>query len=323
MGSSLPNQPQVAHNVFPYLIEYKDGSVQRLAGIQQTPPGFDPSTRVTSKDILLRPETSLSARIYRPEAACTSEKLPVVIYFHGGAFLIASPAEPLYHGFCNALVGSAKALLVSVDYRLAPEHPLPAAFDDAWAAIQWIAVHAGGDGPESWLNEVADCQRVFLSGDSAGATLAHHVASRVGLPTQVRIEGMALIHPYFWGANPVGSELSDPVRKAVVDKWWEYVCPSDKGCDDPLINPFSDGAPCLDWVECKRMLVMVAEKDILRDRGRLYYDEIVKSKIKRDVEFYETIEQDHVFYLFNPNCQEAKELISKLASFINQPPKSQ
>jgi len=323
MASSHPTQPQVAHNVFPYLIEYKDGSIQRLAGTQQAPPGFDPSSQVTSKDVLLQPETGVCARIYRPEAVPTDEKLPIVIYFHGGAFLIATPAEPLYHGFCNAFSGSAKALLVSVDYRLAPEHPLPAAFDDAWAVVHWIAAHAGGGGPESCLNEGADFQRVFLSGDSAGATLAHHVASGVGLPTQVRIEGIALIHPYFWGTNPVGSELSDPGRKAMVDKWWEYVCPSDKGCDDPLINPFSDGAPSLDGVECERMLVMVAEKDILRDRGRMYYDAMVRSKIRLKAEFYETTGQDHVFHLFNPNCGEAKELVSKLASFINQPPQSE
>lgn len=313
MDSSFTTK-EVAHDIFPYLVQYKNGTVERIAGTRQVPPGFDRQNDVVSKDILLIPETGVSARLYRPTA---NEKLPLVIYFHGGAFLIASPAEPLYHNFCNALAGSARALVVSVGYRLAPEHPLPAAFDDTWAAIQLIAAHASGDGPELWLNKGVDFGRVFLTGDSAGATLIHHASFHVGLLGWVRIRGIALIHPYFWGKDPIGPEGADPVRKSMVDTWWEYVCPSDKGCDDPFINPFANGAPSLDMVYCDKMLVMVAEKDILSGRGRIYYDAMVKSKNNNMVELFETLGEDHVFHIFNPHCEKAKELMQKLASFIN------
>ncbi|KMT04486.1 hypothetical protein BVRB_8g181520 [Beta vulgaris subsp. vulgaris] len=315
----LPNistKSNVAHDVFPYLIEYKDGTIERLAGTNQAPPGFDPTTRVTSKDVILVSDTGLSARLYHPmTTTITNEKLPLVLYFHGGAFLIASPAEPLYHNFCNNLARSTKALVISLDYRLAPEYPLPIAFNDAWEAIQWMASHVTEDGPEDWLNQKVDYNKVFLLGDSAGATMAHHLASRVSrFSSQVKIHGIGLIHPYFWGSNPIGLERADPVRKELVDKWWLYVCPSNKGCDDPIINPFVDKVPSLDQFVCERMLVLVAEKDILRERGRLYYNAMLKHK---KVEYFESLGEDHVFHIFNPHSEKAKVLMSKLASFIN------
>lgn len=316
--TSSKSKPEIAHDVFPYLVEYKDGTIERLAGTNHVPPGYDPTTKVTSKDVILVPETSLSARFYRPLAASFSEnnKLPIVLYFHGGAFLIASPAEPVYHTFCNLLAESANALVVSIDYRRAPEYPLPTAFGDAWAAIHWMAVHVNGGGPEDWLNQGVDFNKVFLVGDSAGATIAHHLAPRmVSLSSQVKVHGIILIHPYFWGSKPIGLERADPVRKELVDKWWEYVCPSNKGCDDPLINPFVDGAPSFDQVMCERVLVLVAEKDILRDRGRLYYDAMLKH---RTVEYFETLGEDHVFHIFSPHSENAKALLSKLSYFINQ-----
>ncbi|XP_021726203.1 probable carboxylesterase 2 [Chenopodium quinoa] len=301
--SSVSTKREVAHDVFPYLVEYKDGTIERLAGTNHVPPGFDPTTRVTSKDVVLVPNTCLSARLYRPTDVTTCEKLPIVLYFHGGAFLIASPAEPVYHNFCNLLSGSANALVVSLDYRLAPENPLPTAFDDAWAAIKWVAAHANESGPEDWLNQGVDFNKFFLAGDSAGATMAHHLAARmVEIIDQFKIYGIILIHRYFWSSKRIGLEQADPVRKELVDKWWEYVCPSDKGCDDPLINPFVEGTLSLDQITCEKMLVLVAEKDILRDRGRLYYEAMSKHK---KVEYFETLGEDHVFYIFNPHVGKA------------------
>lgn len=319
MDSPSSKPAEIAHDISPYLIEYSDGTIERQ-GTERAPPGFDPETGVTSKDIIIIPETGVSARIYRPKTT-TSQKLPLVLYLHGGAFIIASPAFPFYHNFCNTLVGSTGSVLVSVDYRRAPEHPLPAALEDAWAAIQWVAAHASGGGPEPWLTDgTVDYNRVFLAGDSAGATLAHHTACRLSvldLDKRVGFEGVALIHPYFWGKDPVGPEGSDP-RREMVDRWWLYVCPSDRGCDDPLINPFADGAPGFDRVACDKMLVMVAGNDVLRERGRLYCDAMSKRRENGKVEFYETEGKDHVFHIFDPSCDEAVELRRKLASFINQ-----
>ncbi|OIT08442.1 putative carboxylesterase 2 [Nicotiana attenuata] len=82
----------------------------------------------------------------------------------------------------------------------------------------------------------------------------------------MKFSGMFMISPYFWGEKPIGIEVQDP-KKAMVDKWWEFVCPSNKGNNDPLINTFVDEAPKLEEMDCDRILVCVAEMDILRDRG--------------------------------------------------------
>lgn len=104
----------------------------------------------------------------------------------------------------------------------------------------------------------------------------------------------------------------------MVDNWWMFVCPSDKGCDDKLINPFTDGAPSVAGLACDKVLVIVAEKDILRDRGRLYYERLVKSDWPGKAEIVEVEGEDHVFHIFDPSSQKAKSLIKRLACFINE-----
>ncbi|KAI8549879.1 hypothetical protein RHMOL_Rhmol06G0059400 [Rhododendron molle] len=313
-------KPEVSQEVLPYLIEYKDGTVERLVGTQVTPPGSDPQTGVVSKDVLIVPETGVSVRLYRPIDTPKDKKLPLVVYFHGGAFCIATVGEPLYHNSLNILVANSNVVAVSVDFRNSPEFPLPAAYDDSWAALEWVASHAAGGGPEVWLNENVDFDKVYLAGDSAGANISHHMAIRAGSTriNGLKFRGILMIQPYFWGEKPIGSEVTDTVRKGMVDIWWRYVCPSDKGCDDPLINPFADGSPCLSGLACDRVIVCVAEKDILRDRGVLYYDALVKSGWGGKVEFDEVEGEDHVFHLFNPTCEKAVNMIKRLARFINE-----
>ncbi|XP_057518305.1 probable carboxylesterase 2 [Amaranthus tricolor] len=304
---------EIAYDISPYLIEYKDGTIQRLAGTEWVPPGFDPQTNVTSEDIIIIPESGVSARIYRPST--TIHNRPILLYLHGGAFVIASPGLPYYHNFCNQLVQSTDIIIISLDYRRAPENPLPAAFHDSWAAIEWIAAHK----PDKWIHDGIDYHRLFIAGDSAGATMTHHIACKLtdsGLGKQISVEGVILIHPFFRGKDPIGSEINDP-RKGVVDGWWNYVCRSDKGCDDPFINPFSDGAPEIESVAGKRMIVLVAEEDVLKERGKYYYDGIVKSGWKGKVELFESKRKGHVFHIFDPDCDEAMELRRNLASFIN------
>ncbi|KAK3039415.1 hypothetical protein RJ639_027664 [Escallonia herrerae] len=315
------SKSEVLHDVPPYIRVYKDGTVERLVGYEVVPATLDPETGVSSKDIVIMPETGVSARLYRPKSTPTGEKLPLVVYFHGGAFCIASSQEPKYHASLNRLVAEANVVLVSVDYRLVPEHPLRAAYEDAWQAIQWVASHASGGGAEACLKEGVDFGRVFLAGDSAGATLAHHTAIRAGKKDQklgLKLRGMIMIFPYFWGKEPIGLEVTDPFRKAMVDNWWAFVCPSDRGSDDPLINPFADGAPALEGLACNRVIVCVAEKDILRDRGRLYHEKLVKSGWQGKAEMMEIQGEDHVFHIFEPDSEKARDMVKRLATFIKR-----
>ena len=98
------------------------------------------------------------------------------------------------------------------------------------------------------------------------------MAMRAGaepLPHGARISGVALVHPYFLGADRVTSEETDPALVENVVTMWRVVCPSTSGVDDPWINPLAAGAPGLDGLTCARILVCLAEKDVCRDRGSL------------------------------------------------------
>nr|XP_043636427.1 probable carboxylesterase 2 [Erigeron canadensis] len=310
---------EILHDVPPYIRVYQDGTIERLVGFEVVPPGFDSKTGVTSKDIIISPENGVSARLYRPTLTSTTQKLPLVIYFHGGAFCIGSPGEPKYHQSLNNLVCESHVIAVSVDYRLLPEHPLSAVFEDSLFALGWVS-----NTTEEWIKENVDFGRVFLAGDSAGATIAHQLAIQVGLKPDLdisyKISGIILINPYFWGKDPIGSEITDHFRKAMVDKWWEFVCPSDSdlGLDHPLINPFVAGAPDLSGLGCGRVIVTVSELDILRDRGWAYYEKLVKSKWEGKVEMVEIEKEDHVFHIFDPNGDKAVNLMKRLGTFINQ-----
>lgn len=316
--------PEICVEVPPYLRVDKNGIVERTAGTQVVPPGLDSETNVVSKDILIIPQTGVTARLYRPNFTTKTSHLPLLVYFHGGAFCISSASDPLYHTSLNNLVAEANVVALSVNYRLAPEHPLPAAYQDSWAAFQWVASHAVEDREdhETWLKDNVDFDRVFLAGDSAGANIGHYMAMRLNngqSPIKdFKVAGLIMVNPYFWGKEPIGVEITDLVRKKMVDNWWGFVCPSDKGNDDPLINPFVEEAPGVEGLGCNKVLVIVAEKDILRERGKLYHKKLVNSGWKGTAEFYETQGEDHVFHIFNPNCDKAKTLIKRIAAFINE-----
>src|SRR6185312_2596814 len=100
----------------------------------------------------------IPARMYRPSP---DPDLPVVVFLHGGGWTIGSAEQ--YDAVTRQIANATDAIVVSVDYRLAPEHPFPAAVDDSWRALKWVAENAssfGGDG-----------SRLAVMGDSAGGNL--------------------------------------------------------------------------------------------------------------------------------------------------------
>ncbi|KAI3753172.1 hypothetical protein L2E82_25218 [Cichorium intybus] len=115
---------------------YKDGRFQKLGGTDVVPAGIDLSSGVQSKDVVISPETNLSARLYLPKTI--TKNLPLLIYFHGGGFILESASSPLYHNFLNLLALESNVVIVSVDYGTAPENPVPTCFNDSWEAIMWV-----------------------------------------------------------------------------------------------------------------------------------------------------------------------------------------
>ncbi|KAK9286277.1 hypothetical protein L1049_014667 [Liquidambar formosana] len=299
-----PTKPEdVAHQFFPFFRVYKDGRIERFMPSETVPPSDDPHTGVRSKDVQISSEIGVSVRIFMPKIHDPTRKIPLLFYIHGGGFSIGSAFAPGYHNYVSSLVAEANVIAVSVDYRLAPEHPIPACYEDSWEAFQWVASHANGDGPEPWLNNHADFGRVFVAGDSAGANISHTMAVRVGsigLPG-VKLVGVALVHPYFGGTDD--------------DKMWLFMCPTHGGLEDPKLKP---AAGDLARLGCERVLIFVAEEDHLRERGTCYYEELKKSGWQGTVEIEENKGENHVFHLLNPTCENAAALMKRLVSFFNQ-----
>ncbi|KAF0915587.1 hypothetical protein E2562_037038 [Oryza meyeriana var. granulata] len=263
---------------------YKSGKIDRLNRSPVLPAGLDEVTGVTSKDAVLDADTGVSVRLFLPKMQGPSKKLSVLVFFHGGAFFIESAGSATYHNYVNSLAAAPGVLVVSVDYRLAPEHPLPAAYNDSWAGLQWAASAQDG-----WIAEHGDTARLFVAGDSAGANIPH----------EMLIEG-----------EPEGGA-------AITAAMWSYACPgAAAGADDPRLNPRAPGGLALEELPCERMFVCAGQKDVLVARNRAYYDAVAASAWRGSAAWLESEGEGHVFFLGKPECENAKQLMDRIVEFI-------
>ncbi|PAN50532.1 hypothetical protein PAHAL_9G526100 [Panicum hallii] len=262
---------------------YKDGHVERPPAIPDVPctwGGTAPGAPggVAARDVVVDRATGVWARLYAPVAG---GGLPVVVYFHGGGFCVGSAAWSCYHEFLAQLAARAGCAVMSVDYRLAPEHRLPAAFDDGLAAVRWLrhqAQAAAAPDEVSWWRARCAFDRVFLMGDSAGANIAFHVAARLGQGhlgalSPLAVRGAVLVQPFFGGEVRTASErtMAQPPRSALTlptsDTYWRLALQAGAGRDHPWCNPLSRAAPSLEALPLPPLLVCVSEADVLRDRN--------------------------------------------------------
>lgn len=306
MFSPPPPTGELVKDFFPFIRVYKDGRVERFLDSPRVPPPDDPITGVRSKDVIIQPENKVGARLFLPTKITSDQKLPILIYIHGGGFVIESAFSSIYTNYLNKVVAEAQVLAVSVEYRLAPEHPVPACYDDAWTVMKWLISHATeGKGIEPWISIHGDFNRIFLAGDSAGANIAHNLMARAsvdGLDNGVKLAGMALVHPYFGiGGN---------------NKMWEYISPDSTGVDDPRLRPMTH-PDILAGLNCGKIMIFVAEKDILRESGWVYYEAMKKSGWGGVVEIKETEGEEHVFHLMKPSCEKAGILLKHFVSMFS------
>ncbi|GKE19990.1 2-hydroxyisoflavanone dehydratase-like protein, partial [Tanacetum coccineum] len=284
-----PTENEVIHDFAPFFHVYKNGQIKKLTGTPITPPSTDPTTNIVSKDVIISHDPKVSARLYLPVSA--AKKLPLIIYIHGGAFTIESAFSTLYHTHLNSLTSAAEAISISIEYRLAPEHLVPACYDDCWEALKWVEQQS-----DIWIKDHADLNRVFLVGDSAGANIAHNLAVRAGVDrVNLNIVGMILVHPFFVSNEP--------------GKLWMYICPGSSGVTDPRINPAAEPG-LTEKIVCGKVLVCVAGDDTLKDRGVMYYELLKNSGWNGEVEIVESKGEDHVFHLFKPDCEEANKFVT-------------
>jgi len=210
------------------------------------------------------PGGTLRVRLYSPSSAGT---LPGLVYFHGGG-LVAGSLDT-HDCIARALSNSGAVRVVSVDYRLAPEHRFPAALEDARTAVRHISEHAVDFG--------IDAARLGICGDSAGATLAAatcQAAARAGGP---RLILQLLMCPILDYSRITASkrELSSGylVDQATLDHDLMYYLPAGIEPSNPLVSPLLAenvfGMP--------RTLIHTAEFDPLRDEGRNYFERLTQA----------------------------------------------
>jgi acetyl esterase len=150
-------------DAFPLTFKVDDGVEVARDKLRQLipPPEMLPEMRIEERTVGYGDLTDIPVRIYWPPIAA-HDNLPVVVFYHGGGWCLGDleTHDPL----ARAHAIGAEAIVVSVDYRLAPEHPFPAGIDDSWAALRWVGEHAAELG--------GDPNRIAVAGDSAGGNIA-------------------------------------------------------------------------------------------------------------------------------------------------------
>ncbi|XP_030473305.2 carboxylesterase 1-like [Syzygium oleosum] len=257
-----------------------DGTLNRdrfvFPDTSATPDPTPPTISVLSKDVTINSSHNTWVRIFLPRhALCSEEKLPLIVYYHGGGFIVGSAASTIFHEFCVTLASELSAIIASVEYRLAPEHRLPLAYDDAVEALHWVKTTR-----DEWLADHTDLSTCYLMGTSAGGNLAFHAGLRASASHHdlepLKIRGLILHQPFFGGTQRTPSELrlanNQTLPLAASDLMWELSLPIGVNRDHEYCNPVVDGGfklsegldkmRSLGW----RILVTGYDGDLLIDR---------------------------------------------------------
>ncbi len=248
------------------------------------------------------PVAQIPIRIYTPQARLP---LGVLIYFHGGGWVLGGLES--HDNLCRALANAAGCLVVSVDYRLAPEHPFPAAPNDCYAATKWIAANAASFG--------GDPQRLAVGGDSAGGNLAAAISLMARDGGGPALQLQVLFYPVTDASMdfPSMREFADDgyLLSGADMKWfWGHYLDETRDGANPLASPLRaknlSGLP--------PALIQTASHDPLRDEGEAFADALKRAGTKVTCTRYEGV--THGFVSFFDLVDKGKEGIRQAADAI-------
>ncbi|MEU3734956.1 alpha/beta hydrolase [Streptomyces sp. NPDC033538] len=219
------------------------------------------------------PAGPLPVRVYRPSA---EGPLPVLVYFFGGGWTLGSLDTG--DAICRSLANAAGCLTVAVGYRLAPEHRFPAAPDDCFAGLRWVAEHAG-----RWNG---DTDRLAVAGDSAGGNLAAAVTLMARDAGGPALRAQVLVYPNTDGLadTPSYRENTDPLlfNDKSVRWYWDNYLAAPEDAAHPLASPLRAD----DHSALPPALVITAEYDPLRDEGESYAQRLRDSGVPVEARRY-------------------------------------
>jgi acetyl esterase len=309
-GPAIDPILQKVLDAVPFRLTADDGVETARKQLRDLPRrAFHPELRVEDRTID-GPGGPLNIRIYWPPTDHATP--PVLVFFHGGGFVVGD--LDTHDGTCRQHAVGAEAVVVSVEYRLAPEHPYPAAIDDAWAATQWVAEHGSEIG--------ADASRLAVAGDSAGGTISAVIAQRSRDNGGPPIRFQLLWYPAtLWDSSlPSFTENADAqvLDRAAVAAFTKYYA-GEIDLSDPPTGMAPGRAENLSGLPAA--YIAVAGHDPLRDDGIRYGELLAAAGTPVEVHNAETLVHGYVGYAgVVPAATEATDRgLAALHAALHQP----
>ncbi len=250
------------------------------------------------------PAGEISIRVYRPPG---EGPFPLLVYYHGGGWVVCD--LDTHDNACRTLCAGAQCVTVSVDYRLAPEHKFPAAFDDSYAAVEWAAANAAGLG--------ADAERLAVGGDSAGGNLAAAAALAARHRRGPPIRRQLLIYPITTVASldtPSYTEFAKGyfLEKAGMEWFRDHYLTGPGDAADPRVSPLE----VEDVSDLPAAQIITAGFDPLRDEGAAYARRLEQAGVAVDYTCYaDTI---HGFANMTGALPGAKKALTEIAEQLSR-----
>ena len=250
------------------------------------------------------PAGDLPVRMYTPNG---SGPFPLMVFFHGSGFVVCN--LDTHDGTCRNLCSAAGCVVVSVDYRLAPEAKFPAGPDDCYAATKWAAAHARELG--------ADPAHIVIAGDSAGGNLVAVVALMVRDRGGPALCGQLMIYPvtdYHVPGHPSYVENAEGYGLSAAGmRWfWNHYLNSASEADNPYVSPLRAanlrGLP--------PALIITAEYDVLRDEGERYGQRLAEAGVPTKVTRYDGMH--HGFFQMYGIVEKAKKALEEAATWLKE-----
>ncbi|OMO77538.1 Alpha/beta hydrolase-3 [Corchorus olitorius] len=298
-----------------------DGTINRLIMNLfdlKAPPSKQPLDGIKTLDTMVDSTRNLWFRLYIPSTTTEDANMPVIIYFHGGGFAYMSANSIGCDNLCRRLSKQTGAVIISVNYRLTPEHKYPCQYEDGFDVLKFIDI---SNSSLEAFPSYANLNQCFIAGDSAGGNLAHHVTVKACEYEfrNMKFIGLIAIQPFFGGEERTESEirLTDaPIISVKGTDWlWKAFLPEGSDRDHPASNVFGPKSVDISRLNFPATMVFVGGVDILHDWQIRYYEGL--KKCGKEAYLIEYPNAFHSFYAV-PEFPETALFMQDLNDFVQK-----